>query len=115
MITIKLLLRLLTVFTYSIIKIQCVFDSYNTFGTVTLQMLNVLSGLWLHSQNLVSVPSHPRTKLNFETEFWGKEVEKSSFIALTGKRGHNRMMPSKLCPKPGGGSQAFYSNGSRRA
>ena len=31
------------------------------------------------------------------------EVEKNSFIALPGKGGHSRLMPSKLCVPTGGG------------
>ena len=42
------------------------------------------------------------------------EVEKNSFIALTGKGGHSRLVPSKtVCPNLGGFGEEFYSNGSR--
>ena len=42
------------------------------------------------------------------------EVEKKSFIALPGRGGHSRLMPSKtVCPNPGGFGEEFYSNGSR--
>ena len=48
------------------------------------------------------------------------EVEKNSFIALPGKGGHSRLMPSKLCvPTQGVGrveagfGEEFYSTGSR--
>ena len=52
------------------------------------------------------------TGLNLGDRVLG-EVEKKSFIALPGKGGHSGLMPSKLCT-PGGGSEEFYSNGSKR-
>ena len=39
----------------------------------------------------------PLLNRNTETEFWAKE-KKDSFIALAGKGGHSRLMPSRLCP-----------------
>ena len=42
------------------------------------------------------------------------EVEKNSFIALPGKRGHSGLVPLKtVCPKPGGFDEEFYNNSSR--
>ena len=42
------------------------------------------------------------------------EVEKNSFIALPGKGGDSRLLPSKTVgPNPGGFSEEFYNNGSR--
>ena len=42
------------------------------------------------------------------------EVEKNSFIALPGKGGHSRLLPSKtMCPNPGEFGEEFYGNGSR--
>ena len=37
------------------------------------------------------------------------EVERNSFIALPGKVGHIGLMPSRLCARPGGGSEESYS------
>ena len=55
-------------------------------------------------------------ELNLRDGVWG-EVEKNSFIALPGKGGHNRLMPSKLekMSQPAGGSEEFSSNGLKRA
>ena len=42
------------------------------------------------------------------------EVEKNSFIALSGKGGHSRLMPLRtVCPHLGGSGEEFYSNSSR--
>ena len=42
------------------------------------------------------------------------EVEKNSFIALSGKGGHSRLLPSKtMCSNPGEFDKEFYGNGSR--
>ena len=52
-------------------------------------------------------------KLNLGDRVWG-EVEKNSFIALPGKRGHSGLLPQKtMCPNPGGFEEEFYSSGSR--
>ena len=52
-----------------------------------------------------------------ETEFWG-EAEKNNFVALPGRGGHSRLVPSKLCVPTRGGvgggfGEEFYSSGSR--
>ena len=43
------------------------------------------------------------------------EVEKNSFIALPGKGGHSRLVPSKLCVpgtgREGSGCKEFYNQG----
>ena len=45
------------------------------------------------------------------------EVRKNSFIALPGKQGHSRLVPSKTVSQPGAGlgefSEEFYSSDSR--
>ena len=41
-------------------------------------------------------PLYSSTELNLRGRVLG-EVEKKSFIALPGKGGHSRIMPSKLC------------------
>ena len=41
-------------------------------------------------------PLYPYTELTLRDRVLG-EVEKNSFIALPGKRGHSGLMPSKLC------------------
>ena len=51
-------------------------------------------------------------ELNLRDRVLG-EVEKNSFIALTGKGGHSRLLPLKtVCPKPGGFGEEFYSSSS---
>ena len=45
---------------------------------------------------------------------FGVKGRKSSFIALSGKGGHKKLMPPKtVCPRLGGFGEEFYSNGSR--
>ena len=52
-------------------------------------------------------------ELNLGDRVLGK-VEKSDFIALLGKRGHNGLMPLKtVCLNLGGFGEEFYSSGSR--
>ena len=52
-------------------------------------------------------------QLNLGDRVLGK-VEKSDFIALLGKRGHNGLMPLKtVCLNLGGFGEEFYSSGSR--
>ena len=42
------------------------------------------------------------------------EVEKNSFIALPGRKGHSSLVPLKtVCPNPGRFGEELYSNGSR--
>ena len=41
------------------------------------------------------------------------EIEKNSFVALPGKRGHSRLLPSKLCVPTQGNLVEFYINCSR--
>ena len=42
------------------------------------------------------------------------EAEKNSFIALPGKGGHSRLMPTKpVCPNPGRFGEAIYGDCSR--
>ena len=51
--------------------------------------------------------------MNLGDRVFGK-VEKGNFIALLGKRGHNRLMPLKtVCLNLGGFGEEFYSSGSR--
>ena len=53
------------------------------------------------------------TKSNLGDRALG-EVEKNSIIALPGKGGHSRLLPSKtMCPNLAGFDEEFYSNGSR--
>lgn len=55
--------------------------------------------------------------LNWSSElnlrFFG-EAETYSIIALPGKSGSRRLIPSKLCVRPGVGNEEFYSNDSKR-
>ena len=44
-------------------------------------------------------PLYPDTKLNLRDRVLG-EVQKNSFIALSGKGGRRGLMPSKLCVPP---------------
>ena len=37
------------------------------------------------------------------------EVERNSFIALPGKGGHSRLMPFRLCARPGEGNEKCYT------
>ena len=46
---------------------------------------------------VVMIALNTGIELNLRDRVWG-EVEKNSFTALTGKGGHSRIMPSKLCP-----------------
>ena len=58
-------------------------------------------------------PLHTGAKSNLRDRALG-EVEKNSFIALPGKGGHSRLLPSKtMCPNPGEFGEEFYGNGSR--
>ena len=42
------------------------------------------------------------------------EVEKNSFVALPGRGGHSRLLPSKtMCPNLGGFIEKFYSSSLR--
>ena len=55
--------------------------------------------------------------LNWILETGLGEVRKNSFIALPGKQGHSRLVPSKTVSQPGAGlgefSEEFYSSDSR--
>ena len=55
-------------------------------------------------------PLHTGARLNLGDRVLG-EVERNSFIALPGREGHSGLMPSKLFPAGGGGSEEFCSNG----
>ena len=46
--------------------------------------------------------------LNLVDRVWG-ELERNGSIALPGKGGHCRLMPSRLCVHPGEGSEPSYN------
>ena len=60
-----------------------------------------------------SRPLGTSAELNLGDRVLG-EIEKNSSIALPGKGGHSRLMPSKTVFQPRGGfGEEFYSKGSR--
>ena len=62
---------------------------------------------------LKSGPLCTSAKSNLRDRVSG-EVEKNRFIALPGKGGHSRLLPSKtMCPRLRGFGEEFYSNCSR--
>ena len=62
---------------------------------------------------LKSGPLCTSAKSNIRDRVSG-EVEKNRFIALPGKGGHSRLLPSKtMCPRLRGFGEEFYSNCSR--
>ena len=65
-----------------------------------------------HISDAETRPLCVRAKLNLGDRVCG-EVEKNSFIALPGKGGHSRLMPSKLYENSDleGDLLEFYSNG----
>ena len=81
-------------------KLVCILSlrKWNAFGLLTTSFVWVPSSFTLVYYGSL-LPLYTGARLNLRDSFLN-EVKKNSFIAFSGKEGHSKIMPSKLCVPP---------------